>query len=576
LLCAEILGIAIRSDKNIKGITIWNEEFKLSQYADDTDILLDGSENSLKRVLEVLDWFSVISGLLVNKDKTKLVWIGSMRESDRRFCRENNFQWITGNFSALGITYNTQLCNITEINILPKLPKLKNLLNMWKSRNLTPFGKITVIKSLILPTITHMLSSLPSPKADTIKLIENLFFNFIWNGKRDKIKRAVLIQPYEEGGLRMVNLANYIKGLKLTWLRRYIGNKQNWGLFADNYLPKNLFNTGGNHKENLQNSNPFWCDILEAWQQFYKNVNPISVDDILSEPIWYNDKINLQYIGHWLRKGIIFVGDICSNGKFLSIEEIKANFSVNITFLDHYRLIKAIPKEWRVEIEGNPSSPYLVKRPTALKYLLNDKKGCRNLCNILNHSQKTNVIKAEIKWASELSVENSRPLWRTVYKLPFTLTTNTNLRYFQFRLSHRILTTNTFLHLIKVQDDSNCSFCGEDIEDLLHLFCKCKHIVPIWIEVNTWLNRSGFINLDRFRDADIILGILDQNIIVNFVILITKFAIYNAKLKGKIPTFATVKAYIKYVMNIENNAAIANNSLDKFLGKWSAVYHSLR
>jgi hypothetical protein len=39
LLCGEILGNSIRSDKNIKGITLWNEEFKLSQY--DTDILLE-------------------------------------------------------------------------------------------------------------------------------------------------------------------------------------------------------------------------------------------------------------------------------------------------------------------------------------------------------------------------------------------------------------------------------------------------------------------------------------------------------------------------------------------------------
>jgi hypothetical protein len=155
-LFAEILGIAIRSNSYIKGITLRNEEFKLSQYADDTDILLDGSEESLIQVQEMLDWLKKMSGLMINKDKTKMVWIGSMQESDRRLCRENNFQWISGNFTALGITFNTQLSNITEINILPKISKIKTLLKMWKCRNLTPFGKITVIKTLVLPTITHM------------------------------------------------------------------------------------------------------------------------------------------------------------------------------------------------------------------------------------------------------------------------------------------------------------------------------------------------------------------------------------------------------------------------------------
>jgi hypothetical protein len=43
LFYAEILGIDLRSDTNIKGTTHWNEKYKLSPYADDTDILPDGN-----------------------------------------------------------------------------------------------------------------------------------------------------------------------------------------------------------------------------------------------------------------------------------------------------------------------------------------------------------------------------------------------------------------------------------------------------------------------------------------------------------------------------------------------------
>ena len=35
VLCAEILANAIRTDKSIKGIQIYDKEFKISQYADD-------------------------------------------------------------------------------------------------------------------------------------------------------------------------------------------------------------------------------------------------------------------------------------------------------------------------------------------------------------------------------------------------------------------------------------------------------------------------------------------------------------------------------------------------------------
>lgn len=43
LLCAEILGKMIRQDRDIKGIIINNKEFKISQYADDTQIFLNGT-----------------------------------------------------------------------------------------------------------------------------------------------------------------------------------------------------------------------------------------------------------------------------------------------------------------------------------------------------------------------------------------------------------------------------------------------------------------------------------------------------------------------------------------------------
>ena len=42
ILCAEILAIKIRQNKNIKGLYVNKKELKLSQYADDTSVLLDG------------------------------------------------------------------------------------------------------------------------------------------------------------------------------------------------------------------------------------------------------------------------------------------------------------------------------------------------------------------------------------------------------------------------------------------------------------------------------------------------------------------------------------------------------
>ena len=43
ILCAEILGIILRNNKDIKAIVINNKEHKSSQYADDTLFIFDGT-----------------------------------------------------------------------------------------------------------------------------------------------------------------------------------------------------------------------------------------------------------------------------------------------------------------------------------------------------------------------------------------------------------------------------------------------------------------------------------------------------------------------------------------------------
>jgi hypothetical protein len=104
-------------------------------------------------------------------------------------------------------------------------------------------------------------------------------------------------------------------------------------------------------------------------------------------------------------------------------------------------------------------------------------------------------------------------------------------------------------------------------------FVKVNLLFPIWLRIG---HISGFNNVHSFTYSDIILGRVDEYIIVNFVFLIVKFAIYNCKLKCKIKNFAIAKAYIKYVMKLDNYAASTNNTLDKCWGKWSLLFHSLK
>ena len=109
IICAEILAILVRNANDIKGINIDGVEYLISQYADDTSFMLDGSPESLKNTLLILEYYANKSGLKLNYAKTKVIWIGSKRFSKDVFHHTRwKLQWGTTQFNLLGIVFFCQ------------------------------------------------------------------------------------------------------------------------------------------------------------------------------------------------------------------------------------------------------------------------------------------------------------------------------------------------------------------------------------------------------------------------------------------------------------------------------------
>ena len=54
---------------------------KISQNADDTQKLLGGTEQSLRESLQILSKFYMLSGLKINDEKNRAIWIGAKSNS---------------------------------------------------------------------------------------------------------------------------------------------------------------------------------------------------------------------------------------------------------------------------------------------------------------------------------------------------------------------------------------------------------------------------------------------------------------------------------------------------------------
>ena len=130
ILCAEILGKMIRNNKDIKGIQINNKEFILSQYADDTQLLLDISENSLKGALRTLkQYYKIILGLKINLDKARALCMCSLSNSEETLCDEYPLDWSQEPLKVLGVVFLPLVFNIWGLNSQEVLLKIKKILN---------------------------------------------------------------------------------------------------------------------------------------------------------------------------------------------------------------------------------------------------------------------------------------------------------------------------------------------------------------------------------------------------------------------------------------------------------------
>ena len=132
LLCAQVLLLMMVKNDNIKGITIDNEQYKITQFADDTTIFLDGSKDSLVAALNTLEIFGTLSGLKVNTEKTKLVWLGRKRYSRDKLETKERLAWGTTNFNLLGLHFSVELNDIPNLNYDPILKKPNKFLMLGR------------------------------------------------------------------------------------------------------------------------------------------------------------------------------------------------------------------------------------------------------------------------------------------------------------------------------------------------------------------------------------------------------------------------------------------------------------
>ena len=567
-MAVNVLASQIKQSHILTGIRISNtDEVRISQYADDTVLFLKDDVRSIQGALTELETFSKNSGLYLNVQKTACMSIGARTSQNT----ENVRCKVVQEMKILGITFSNNIKGITEANLEPKINQITKEIAQWRRRNITPLGRITVIKSLLLSKLIHILTVLPHPAQNILKKLEQIFFSFVWQGRRDPVKRAKIVQSYETGGLQMVDVDAFIRSLKLTWLKRLTESTAAWAMIAKTELPyiHDILQFGSKmlQKIRLKIKNPFWQDVVEAYSRFSIDYKPDS-QDILSESLWFSDysKYKCSIVKDWDKKGVRFIADLFDENtrRIMTKEMLKEKFGIRMTVLCYASLIRSIPEDVKSQ-KGNIPKPII---PTRMNMVLNQYKFSRFAYDAAVKCRLKEIIKSnerqEHKWVRDIGHYEANSFVTVI-----NATHSQHLVMFHYKIINRFLTTNKFLQMINIKDDDACTFCNRETETLAHMFWFCEHVQTFINSVEVFLKTK--YNFALRKDIKVWFFLHELDAFDALIITLIKRVIYEARLDNLIPNVTHFRNKLRREAEIERTAGKTANRTELFTAKWGMV-----
>ena len=157
-----------------------------------------------------------------------------------------------------------------------------------------------------------------------------------------------------------------------------------------------------------------------------------------------------------------------------------------------------------------------------------------------------------------------------LYLIPFTVTSETKISMFQYKILHNILPTNSLLYKMEKVDTPKCPHCEHESQDIKHMFLNCQCVKDFWQCFHNWYNNGGSrLNL---KQAERLYGVISKTksrSTLNHILIVAKFHIYSCNYDKTHPNLQRFITLLKDKISTEKYIAYASHteeSLKKKVG----------
>ena len=542
MLVAQVFTKNAENNPAIEGISIESVPLLQSLFADDTDLFISADQECVRAVFRELEAFGRCSGCKFNIHKTHCIPLGNSKNNsdlilNLRQSYGQGFVPDDSKFKALGIVYSgSDLKDTINANYNAKISKIKNIIKIWERRNLTIYGRLTLIKCFLISQLVYLIKPLPSPEKAQFSTINGLLYKFLWGGKREKLKRDFIDQPKQLGGLDMINFENFFIGLKVKLLNKLLDYNFNhpWKEIVTNQLkfPNNpvvSLEVGA-----VKSNRKFTKNLVECystWKQKAAN----SKNKTSNFCVWGGGipgGQSLLWSDTLIQKNIIYASDFVNElGQMYSYQQFRYKHNIRIqTFTKtEFASVKLalrrfnVPDNMQKSLHGIDASISLqIFLGSDLKSVIDP--SCKEIRGAMIQSSRQICLSCPQfeKWSNELEgLSNEK--WTEIFVKLYKQSNHMKLIQHQYKIYTQIATSKYLRFKMKISSSPTCSNChGGKVETLEHIYLNCEENNKFFNKVSEFIkddiepNYRSDLKLNRFSCSH-------ENSSVNYVNLVANW-----------------------------------------------------
>lgn len=575
VLSLEPLAQKVRQSSHTP-ITVHGTDHFISLYCDDILLYLGDVTKSTPHVLSIFNSFSGISGYTINWSKSALL---PLNNCTQQVSLPTNVP-VVDQFKYLGLSIFPSLQTTLAFNYDKTLKQVESDLAKWISIPNTFSARVSIIKMNILPRVNFCSTMLPlPPPAGHWEKLHRLLCNYVWRGKRPRLKISTLQRRKISGGLGIPNFEHYFWAATLrplcTWFNT--GAQVAWRSLEENLVKPHRLQDFIHSNIPLKMCRSKFGTIVSHLIATWRTVESYSKTHLKYHsylPLFNNFDLCLgkQPISfpQWSDKGINTLSDITSDNTLRSFQDLKSHYDLPGTsfffYLQIRSALRAYGVPWGEKLECHPIQ----------NICLSTKDLISNLYTYIAKCVEK-PLHVDALWSRDLSITPSTINWTTVWAKTVLSSRNPNHQMIHYNFIHRLYTTPLKLFHMKRKQSPTCELCSSGATGtFLHMVWDCPGVQMFWEMVSQKMSpilnhtipcSPRILLLNDFSELDI--SLVQQRWLLVALTAAKKIIAQ----RWKTPHALSQQHWINTVIDLaklEKSVASMHGALRKNINEWSS------